>query len=108
MKDNTGAKTMQTSYRMEWVLIGKDYVYPILGRIDLPELEDCYLKMRNEWHFHGFILGNLPRVWAYTIKDKHGRTIEAESLVDGVWHVQPELKEDLVLSARLEETPRHW
>ena len=70
-------------YRLDFVL--RVNGHPVFGREEGMTLEGCYKRIYGVWQAYGFTLGTPPDLWAYTITDEHGRTIEDESLADGVW-----------------------
>ena len=70
-------------YRLDFVL--RVDGCPVFGREEGMTMLGCHKRIAGVWQAYGFTMGALPDLWAYTIKDEHGRTIEEQSLVNGVW-----------------------
>ena len=70
-------------YRLDFML--RVDGHPVFGREEGMTLEGCHKRICGVWQAYGFTLGSPPDMWAFTIKDEHGRTFEDESLANGVW-----------------------
>jgi hypothetical protein len=72
-------------YRLDFVL--RVDGRPVFGREEGLTLEGCHKRIEGVWRAYNFTLDTPPDLWAYTIKDVHGRTLGDDSLAGGVWQV---------------------
>lgn len=72
-------------YTLIWSLIRKDNDIPKLGFECDVSLDYCYKRIGNIWKGYGYSIDNPPVVWAYEIKDRHGRIIDVDQWSNGKW-----------------------
>lgn len=78
---------MQT-YTMTWMIIPSHAPesMPYFGRESDVSLDVCAKRIKGIWQAHGCSEESArPLAWAYEIKDRHGRTMDADRLIDGKW-----------------------
>ena len=77
---------MENRFDLTWTLILADQLCPIFGTEQDVTIQHCAKRIRGIWESYGLSEeGNRPLVWAYKIQDCHGRTFDADRLVNGVW-----------------------
>ena len=77
------------TFTLTWMIIPSHAPesMPYFGRESDVSLGECYKRIKGIWDSRGYSLSNPPRVWAYQICDQHGRTFEADQLIEGKWLV---------------------
>ena len=77
---------MENRFNLTWTLILADQLCPIFGTEQDVTIQRCASRIKGIWESYGLSEdGNRPLVWAYVIQDRHGRTFDADRLVNGEW-----------------------
>ena len=97
---------MENRFNLTWNLILADQLCPIFGAEHDVTIQVCLDRIKGIWESYGLSEeGNRPLVWAYVIQDKHGRTFDADRLVDGNWipfEVHDDMTREFYMSMNLE------
>ena len=77
---------MENRFNLTWTLILEDQLCPIFGSEHDVTIQYCARRIMGIWQSYGLSKDdNRPLVWAYVIRDRHGRTVDADRLVNGEW-----------------------
>lgn len=79
---------MLNTYTMDWIIIPSHAPesVPHFGRESEVSLDFCMKRIRGVWESYNCSEESArPLAWAYAIKDRHGRTVDADRLVNGEW-----------------------